>query len=80
MKAYKKVRLQFHLFVIEALLTLSGQVFLSRSYIPGENAHDNNRIGGCVDATAGVNVLEKGKKKYLVPFWESVHNSIDIQV
>ena len=80
MKAYEKVRLQFHLFVTEALRTLSGQVFLSRSYTPGENAHGAHRIGGCVDATAGVNILEKGKKKHLVPFRESVHNSIDIQV
>ena len=54
--------LQFRLFVIEALGRLSGEVFLSRSNNRGENAHGTDRTGGCVDATAGVNILEKGKK------------------
>jgi len=32
-----------------------------------------------VDATDGVNTLEKGEKKYLVPLRKSGHNSIDIK-
>jgi hypothetical protein len=80
MKTYEKVRLQVHVFVTEALRRLSGQVFLSRSYTSGENTYGTRRIGGCVDATARVNILEKMRKKSLVPFRESTHNSIDIQM
>ena len=68
MKVYEKVRLQLYLFVTEALLRLSGQVFLSCPFIPGENAHGTLRIGGCVDATAGVNTLEKGGGEISYPF------------
>jgi hypothetical protein len=61
MKAYGRVNVQIHIFLISALVGGEGSVSRPGRFTPGERTSGTHWIGGWVDLRAGLDDLTKRK-------------------